>query len=483
MKFLLSRKKFLQIEDDINNIFNTHSAKNRMIIKKIVKSSILHFFIGNLNKKEENDQTSYSFLAFLKKTLYFDILYIAISFSYLFRWLIASKVTLKSSLLFLLLKEYHYKKNIGLLKFLRSKGISYNILEESGFSENKNNIKNKFNFYSFIFFIKNIIIFRFATYHYLLTRREQNYFDLWAIKYLPLMLLKYSQCLYILKAYDFKIMISVDPTDPLIKLLEVISCSEANKEAICFPLGYIIEGDPYWLYDHNIFYGTSNYGGTKYLKKEHFTTKEIKTVGDSSYNLFLKEGLEKKNKNIIFFSTPSRKKINQGGEFQVSMESYCKVFETIIKITIENNLKLIIKLHPQDNNHQNIKSILSKYKNIDYKIYRDIELHELFKKSFSAFGFKSNTFFESIINDVPYFVIDLEEKDDYFKIREFFSGIYLNSINDLNNNFIYFQNNRNFFIEKWRKSVKLYIENNFPLPLNQSTDRTFKFIKKVLDQV
>ena len=278
-------------------------------------------------------------------------------------------------------------------------------------------------------------------------------------------------------------MISVDPTDPLIKLLEVISCSEANKEAICFPLGYIIEGDPYWLYDHNIFYGTSNYGGTKYLKKEHFTTKEIKTVGDSSYNLFLKEGLEKNNKNIIFFSTPSRKKINQGGEFQVSMESYCKVFETIIKITIENNLKLIIKLHPQDNNHQNIKSILSKYKNIDYKIYRDIELHELFKKSFSAFGFKSNTFFESIINDVPYFVIDLEEKDDYFKIREFFSGIYLNSINDLNNNFIYFQNNRNFFIEKWRKSVKLYIENNFPLPLNQSTDRTFKFIKKVLDQV
>jgi len=483
MKFLLSRKKFLQIEEDINSIFISHSTKNRGIIEKVIKSSILYFFIGNLNKKEENYETSYSFLAFLKKALYFDILYIVISFSYLCRWLITRKVTLKSPILFLLLKEYHYKKNIGLLKFLKGKGISYSIIEESGFSENNNNIKNKFNFYSFIFFIKNLVIFRIASYRYLLTRKEQKYYDLWAIKYLPLMLLKYSQCLYILKAYEFKILISVDPTDPLIKLLEVISSSEANKEAICFPLGYIIEGDPYWLYNHNIFYGTSNYRGTKYLKKEHFTTKEIKTVGDSSYDSFLKKGLEKNNKNIIFFSTPSRKKISQGGEFQINIESYSEVFESIIKIVIENNLKLIIKLHPQDNNHQNIKSILSKYKNIDYEIYRDIELSELFKKSFSAFGFKSNTFFESIINDVPYFVIDLEENEDYFKINEFFSGIYLNSIDDINNNFNYFQNNRNIFIEKWRKSVKLYIENNFPLPLNQSTDRTFKFIMKVLDQV
>ena len=273
---------------------------------------------------------------------------------------------------------------------------------------------------------------------------------------------------------------SIDPTDPLIKLLEIINLNSNKKESICFPLGFVTEGDPYWLYDHNIYYGIANFRGTNFLKNEKITKKEIVTIGDLCLNKKISNVERKNKKSVVFFSSPSRKSLRDGGEFQVTKDNYLKILKSIINISIQNNLKLIIKLHPQDNNIDAINKLLKSQENLIYEVNESIVLKQIFKQSLIAFGFKSNVFFESIINSLPYLVIDIEEKQDYFEVENIFYGVYSKSIMQMEKNFYFFKNNRHKFYKNWNKSVTKFLNKHFPSPLNQSSERALKLSKKIL---
>ena len=196
--------------------------------------------------------------------------------------------------------------------------------------------------------------------------------------------------------------------------------------------------------------------------------EKIIISGSPRHDSFFKNKLNNQiEKTILLTPRPIIHDIE--GENSVRHDLYEKTLKKILKCAEKNNLKLIIKLHPQRNEHNNEIMKIIKEHNLEIEIYQSTAILNLLKKcslmvnlspdSFDA----STTILEAMILEKPVIDITLADKRYDFEFLKDESICCLNSSDNFEKSMIELSSDtdgRKKLIEKSKIHLKRYLSHH-----------------------
>ena len=195
--------------------------------------------------------------------------------------------------------------------------------------------------------------------------------------------------------------------------------------------------------------------------------EKIIVVGSPRHDSFFKNKLNNENKNMILL-TPRPIIRDIEGENSDKHDLYEKTLKKILKCAEKNDLKLMVKLHPQRNEHNDvIIEIIKKYDS-EIKIFQNTPILNLLKKcslmvnlspdSYDA----STTILEAMIMEKPVIDITLASKRYEFEFLKDKAICDLNSSDNIEKFMVELSsktNTRNELIEKSQIHLNRYLSN------------------------
>jgi hypothetical protein len=195
--------------------------------------------------------------------------------------------------------------------------------------------------------------------------------------------------------------------------------------------------------------------------------EKIIVVGSPRHDSFFKNKLNNENENIILL-TPRPIIRDIEGENSNKHDLYEKTLKKILKCAKKNDLKLMVKLHPQRNEHNDsIIEIIKKYDS-EIKIFQNTPILNLLKKcslmvnlspdSYDA----STTILEAMIMKKPVIDITLASKRYEFEFLKDKAICDLNSSDNIEKFMVELSsktNTRNELIEKSQIHLNRYLSN------------------------
>jgi hypothetical protein len=195
-----------------------------------------------------------------------------------------------------------------------------------------------------------------------------------------------------------------------------------------------------------------------YLINNHIESDKIKVIGSSFFDkLFQTKNLSSYNsENILLASDPLA--FNRIIDLSIHQkELYRNTIEKICKIVSQNDKKLIIKTHPQKNQHE---QEIAKKIDPNIKVFYSGDIHELIKLSDLVIATDVTTvILEAMIMQKPVISIRIKEHYGKLEIFNYCTQIPLNSLDSWIESFYNDSEIRNKMIIEGNKFLKIYFEN------------------------
>jgi len=139
---------------------------------------------------------------------------------------------------------------------------------------------------------------------------------------------------------------------------------------------------------------------------------------------------------------------------------YDKNLNFLNQIAKEENIKIIVKIHPQQQHCQ--KYLIKKYKFLKFS---NSKISKLLKKAKATISFSSTVIEDSLISKVPVILMDLNNRYNHFKINRNIKGVplfYVKNMSNLKKIFKKIDKIKNFKFDifTYSKSYKNNIYNN-----------------------